>query len=281
MRRIPNGILHLHRWIGPFGWGLLGLIMIMALSPWLVPYDPYDIHMGLRLQPSSLDYWLGTDGLGRDLLSRLLIGGRNTLGTSLAVLTISLLVGIPIGLIAGYAGGWIDRIFMRTADAFMAFPDFLVALVLSGLLGPHIINLMLAIAAVKWIAYARIVRNIVRDEKEKEYIAVAHLNGLCPLQLLAKHLLPHALRHVIVLASLDIGKITLLIASLSYIGLGMQPPAPEWGAMLNEGRVYFHQSPYLMIWPGLAIMISVALASLTGDRIRAKLGIQAEGGARG
>lgn len=274
MRTVFNGVLRLHRWIGLCGWLLLMLLLVLTLAPWLAPHDPYEVNMSARLQSSSAEHWLGTDGLGRDLLSRLLLGGRNTLGISFVVLAFSLGIGIVVGLLTGFAGGWLDRVFMRVADAFMSFPDFLVALVLSGLLGPHIVNLMLALAAVKWIAYARIVRNIVRDEKAKDYIAVARLNGLGPSRLLVKHLLPHALRQVLVLASLDVGKVALLIASLSYIGLGMQPPEPEWGAMLNEGSIYFRQSAYLMLWPGFAIMLSVALASLTGERMRARLGVQ-------
>ncbi|WP_270167189.1 nickel transporter permease [Paenibacillus sp. SYP-B4298] len=278
MKLLWSWICRAHHWLGIAGWALLLLVGLLLLASWMPPHDPYSISMSRRLQPSSAEHWLGTDGLGRDLFSRLLAGGRNTLGASLLILAAALMIGVPIGLLSGYAGGWVDRAFMRLADSFMAFPDFLFAIVLSGLMGPHIVNLMLAIALVKWIAYARIVRNVVRSEKSKDYITVAKLNGLGPIRLMTKHLLPHALRHVLVLAGLDTGKIILMIAALSYIGLGVQPPEPEWGSMLNEGRVYFRQSAYLMIWPGLAIMLAAALANLTGDHIRTRLGTHDIGG---
>jgi peptide/nickel transport system permease protein len=272
MKRMILVLKQTYHWIGLSGFGLCAIVLVVLASPWLVAHDPLHVDMSMRLHPPEAAHWLGTDGLGRDLLSRLLTGGRITLGASLAVLLGALLIGIPIGLLSGYAGGWLDRAFMRVADAFLAFPDFLVAIVLSGLLGPHIANLILAIMAVKWISYARIVRNTVRVERSKDYIAIAQMNGVRPILLMRKHLLPHALSHVIALAALDIGKIILMIASLSYVGLGVQPPGAEWGALLNEGRAFFLQSPYLMIWPGLAIMLTVMLANLIGDRIQERLG---------
>ncbi|WP_338551549.1 nickel transporter permease [Paenibacillus sp. KS-LC4] len=256
------------------GYTAMLLLAALAFSVFHVPHDPYVVNLNIRLLPPSPQYWLGTDGLGRDLFSRLLIGGRNTIGASLIVLAAALSIGIPVGLLAGYLGGFVDRIFMRVSDSFLAFPDFIIAIVLSGLMGPDIFNLIFAIAAVKWIAYSRVVRNSVRSEKYKAYIAIARLNGVGPLQIVMKHLLPHALSSVIVIASLDVGKIILMIASLSYIGLGVQPPSPEWGAMLNEGRAFFHQAPYLMIAPGLAIMLVVLLSNACGDRLRDRLDVK-------
>ncbi|WP_434750988.1 nickel transporter permease [Paenibacillus amylolyticus] len=253
---------------------LVLLILVILCAHYIVPYDPYAVNLTVRLLPPDMNYWLGTDDLGRDVFSRLLLGGRNTVGTSLIVLLGSLAIGVPAGLLAGYAGGWMDRVYKRISDAFLAFPDFIIAIVLSGLMGPGIFNLMIAIISVKWITYSRIVRNSVNAEKQQEYITIARLSGLRPHQILRKHLLPHALSHVIVIASLDMGKIILMIASLSYIGLGVQPPAPEWGAMLNEGRVYFHSAPYLMIAPGLAIMLVVLCSNMLGDRVRDQLDIK-------
>lgn len=250
------------------------VIGVLICASYIVPHDPYAVNLALRLLPPGMTYWLGTDDLGRDVFSRLLLGGRNTVGTSLIVLLGSLFIGIPAGLLAGYAGGWIDRVYKRISDAFLAFPDFIIAIVLSGLMGPGVFNLMIAIISVKWITYSRIVRNSVVSEKHQEYITIARLSGLRSHQILGKHLLPHALSHVIVIASLDIGKIILMIASLSYIGLGAQPPTPEWGAMLNEGKAYFHSSPYLMIAPGLAIMLVVLWSNMLGDRIRDGLDIK-------
>ncbi|WP_338539546.1 nickel transporter permease [Paenibacillus tundrae] len=253
---------------------LVLVVLTLICAPYVVPHDPYAVNLAIRLLPPGIDHLLGTDDLGRDLLSRMLLGGRNTVGTSLSVLFGSLAIGIPAGLMAGYAGGWLDRIYKRISDAFLAFPDFIIAIVLSGLMGPGIFNLMIAIVSVKWITYSRIVRNSVIAEKHQEYITIARLSGLRPHQILWKHLLPHALSHVIVIASLDMGKVILMIASLSYIGLGAQPPAPEWGAMLNEGRAYFHSSPYLMIVPGLAIMLVVLWSNMLGDRVRDRLDIK-------
>ncbi|WP_440108745.1 nickel transporter permease [Paenibacillus sp. QZ-Y1] len=250
---------------------MIVVVLTLICSPYFVPHDPYAVDLAIRLLPPDMKHLLGTDDLGRDLFSRLLLGGRNTVGTSLIVLLSALAIGIPAGLMAGYAGGWIDRIYKRISDAFLAFPDFIIAIVLSGLMGPGIFNLMIAIVSVKWITYSRIVRNSVIAEKNQDYVTIARLSGLRPHQILWKHMLPHALSQVIVIASLDIGKIILMIASLSYIGLGSQPPAPEWGAMLNEGRVHFHSVPYLMIAPGLAIMLVVLWSNMLGDRIRDRM----------
>jgi peptide/nickel transport system permease protein len=238
------------------------------MAPMIAPYDPTAVEMGNRLLPSSSEYLLGTDHLGRDILSRILVGGQTTVGTSLLVLIISLSIGIPIGLVSGYVGGRIDRFIIRIVDAFIAFPDYIVAIVLSGLLGPGMLNLISAIVIVKWVGYTRLVRSTVLSEKEKEYIAAAKINGLTSFQILRKHMIPHVIGNVMVLATLDIGKIILMIASLSYIGLGAQPPDPEWGAMLNEGKAFFYNAPQLMVIPGLSIMIMVLIFNLLGDWLR-------------
>ncbi|MBV5112951.1 ABC transporter permease subunit [Bacillus altitudinis] len=271
MKQTVQLLKQVHYWIGSIGFVFLFCILVLFLSPLFIPYDPYEVNMAMKAQRPSLVHWLGTDGLGRDILSRILVGGRVTLGTSFLVLAGTVLIGIPVGLISGYVGGLMDRVFMRVADAFLAFPDFLIAIVLTGLLGPHILNLMISIIAVKWIAYARIVRNTVRTESNKDYVAVAKLNGVGTIRMVYKHFIPHVVRHAVVLIPLDIGKVILIIASLSYIGLGVQPPEAEWGNMLNEGRQYFQQSPFLMIIPGLSIMLTVAMANMVGDRIQKRL----------
>ncbi|MED1530627.1 ABC transporter permease subunit [Bacillus altitudinis] len=278
MKQTIQLLKQIHYWIGSTGFVFLLSILVLLLSPLFLPYDPYEVNMGMKAQPPSLEHWLGTDGLGRDIVSRILVGGRVTLGTSFLVLAGTVVIGIPVGLISGYVGGLMDRIFMRVADSFLAFPDFLIAIVLTGLLGPHIVNLMISIIAVKWIAYARIVRNTVRTESNKDYIAVAKLNGVGTIRMVYKHFLPHVVRHAVVLIPLDIGKVILIIASLSYIGLGVQPPEAEWGNMLNEGRQYFQQSPSLMIIPGLSIMLTVAMANMIGDRIQIRLDLSNRGG---
>lgn len=243
-------------------------VTLLLLAPFLAPYDSIQVDPVNRLLPMNGSHLLGTDHLGRDLLSRLLEGAQTTVGVSFLIMLIVLLIGIPIGLLSGFAGGIIDRFFMRMTDAFMAFPDFIVAIVLSGLLGPGLMNLIIAIATVKWTSYARLVRSTVINEKEKTYMIVAELNGVSKFRIMTKHLLPYVIGHVMVLGTLDIGKVILMIASLSYIGLGAQPPSPEWGAMLNDGRAYFHTDPHLMVVPGLAIVFVVLISNLLGDRLR-------------
>nr|WP_263328646.1 nickel transporter permease [Neobacillus sp. Marseille-Q6967] len=244
------------------------MFLSIVFAPFLAPFDPTQVEMGNRLQSISSEHLLGTDHLGRDIFSRILSGTQTTVGTSLIVLCVSLFIGIPIGLLSGYVGGVIDRFIMRIVDAFLAFPDYIVAIVLSGLLGPGMLNLMFAIVTVKWVGYTRLVRSTVISEKQKEYISVAKINGMGPYKIMMKHMVPHVIGNVMVLATLDIGKIILLIASLSYIGLGAQPPSPEWGAMLNEGRAYFYNAPQLMVIPGLSIMLVVLFFNWLGDFLR-------------
>ncbi|MDW8518025.1 nickel transporter permease [Priestia flexa] len=239
-------------------------------------YDPTLTNLEKRLEGMSMAHPLGTDHLGRDILTRLLLGAQQTIGFSALALGVALLVGIPIGLISGYKRGVVDRLFMRIADSFLAFPDTVVAIVLSGLLGPGIGNLVLAIVMVKWVNYARLVRSTVLSESQKEYVLVARTNGLSALQIMKKHLAPHIIGYVLVMASLDLGKIILLISSLSYIGLGAQPPVPEWGAMLNDSRPYFQSNPELMIYPGLAIVGVVIVTNIIGDYLRDQFDVKKE-----
>ncbi|MDY8047377.1 nickel transporter permease [Paenibacillus polymyxa] len=249
----------------------LSILLILAaitVVPLLAPQDPYRIQMGNRLQSISATHWLGTDHLGRDLLSRVIAGLRTTVGTSLLILAVSLVVGVPLGLLSGFIGGWMDRVFKRVVDAFMTLPDYIFAIVLSGLLGPGLVNLIFAVTAVKWVGYARLVRSTVLAEKQKDYISLSILAGTSSLRIVMRHILPHAIGNVLVLATLDIGKIILMIASLSFLGLGPQPPIPEWGTMLNEGRAYFQMAPHLMLVPGIAVVLTVLLANVLGDKLR-------------
>ncbi|MDR6776012.1 MULTISPECIES: nickel transporter permease [Paenibacillus] len=249
----------------------LSILLILAaitVVPFLAPQDPYRIQMGNRLQSISATHWLGTDHLGRDVLSRVIAGLRTTVGTSLLILAVSLVVGVPLGLLSGFIGGWMDRVFKRVVDAFMTLPDYIFAIVLSGLLGPGLVNLIFAVTAVKWVGYARLVRSTVLAEKQKDYISLSILAGTSSLRIVMRHILPHSIGNVLVLATLDIGKIILMIASLSFLGLGPQPPIPEWGTMLNEGRAYFQMAPHLMLVPGIAVVLTVLLANVLGDKLR-------------
>ncbi|GLI85345.1 peptide ABC transporter permease [Rossellomorea marisflavi] len=250
---------------------LFALMVLGSLSVYtflILGHAPDDADLARRLKGMSMDHLLGTDHLGRDVLSRILSGGVTTVGFSLLALGAALLIGIPIGIYAGYKGGLVDRIFMRIADGFLSFPDTIVAIVLAGMMGPGIVNLVLSIMLVKWVNYARLVRSTVLTESGKDYVLMAKVNGLTQGAIMRRHLLPHLVGNVVVLASLDLGKIILLLSAFSYIGLGAQPPAPEWGAMLNEARPYFQTMPQLMLAPGMAIVITVFVTNLLGDHVR-------------
>lgn len=243
------------------------IIFVMIIGKVVTPYDPNLIDMTSRLKPPNAEHFFGTDNLGRDVFSRIFAGAWTTIGIGFLTLTFSLLIGVSVGLIAGYIGGKVEWIIMRFVDAIISFPGYIIAIVISGILGSGTYNLIIAIVAVKWVYYARLARSTVQSEKNKDYIAVAKLNGLSEFSILRKHLIPHVMGNVMALATMDMGKIILMISSLSFIGLGVQPPNPEWGSMLNEGRTFFQYAPHLMIAPGLAIMIVVFAANLFGDSI--------------
>lgn len=255
-----------------FGIGMLVLLaMILTIGPFIIQNDPLEMNMGKRLLAPSLQYPLGTDFLGRCILSRLMEGAKITLGMAAMVLGTSLCIGVPIGLVSGYIGGRLDAFFMRLIDGLIAFPDFIFAIAIAGFLGPSITNVMIAIVAVKWLSYARVVRSCVLAEKEKDYILAARLSGSRTSKIILKHLTPQIIPQITILASLDLGKIILIISSLSYLGIGAQPPTPEWGAMLNDARPYFQTMPSLMIYPGLAVMLVVLCCNLIGDGLRETL----------
>jgi peptide/nickel transport system permease protein len=243
------------------------LMLLILTGPYLAPMDPNIVDLPNRLKAPGAQHWFGTDHLGRDLFSRILAGGQLTVGISLTALLISMVIGVSVGLFSGYRGGRADWLSMRMVDAFMALPEYVIAIIFSGLLGPGFFNLVTAILIIKWVGYARLVRGIVLQEKAKEYLLIAKFSGASHFSAIYRHLLPHVIGPVLSLATLDIGKVVLLVASLSYIGLGVQPPAPEWGAMLNEGRPYFAQAGYLMLAPGLAIFAVVLCMNVLGNRL--------------
>jgi peptide/nickel transport system permease protein len=251
------------------GMGILAVIVLITfIGPSMVPNDPLTVQMSERLQGPSWQYPLGTDHLGRCFFARLVAGAKITLSISALAIVSVTLIGIPVGLLTGYMGGRVDALLMRLVDGVGALPEFLLAIAISGFLGPSLTNIMWAIVLVKWIGYARVVRSIVLSEREKEYVLAARVAGCSTWTILWRHLLPQIISSVIVLAALDIGKIILMISSLSYLGLGAQPPEPEWGAMLNDGRPYFQTVPKLMIYPGVAIMLVVISCNLISDGLR-------------
>ncbi|MBN3555858.1 ABC transporter permease subunit [Fictibacillus nanhaiensis] len=253
--------------------GIIFFIIITLttlIGPFIVPNDPLTANMSERLAPPSSAYPLGTDHMGRCIFSRLIVGAQSTLGiTALVVATVAL-IGIPIGLVIGYIGGRLDTVFMRVADGILALPEFILAIAIAGFLGPSLTNLMISIVFVKWIAYTRVVRSIVITERNKDYVQAAKVGGSSNWKIIRRHMFPQIVSPVLVLATLDIGKVILTISSLSYLGLGAQPPAPEWGAMLNDGRPYFQSAPELMIYPGLAIFFVVLAFNLMGEGLRDK-----------
>ncbi|OMF97790.1 nickel ABC transporter permease subunit NikC [Paenibacillus sp. FSL R7-0273] len=252
------------------------LLFIYIYTAFVLRHDSTLTDLSIRLQGSSLTHPLGTDHLGRDVLTRLVLGGQQTVGYSLLALAAALFIGTAAGMLAGFKGGWLDRVFMRIADGFLAFPDMIVVIVLSGLLGPGLHSMIIAIVMVKWVSYARVVRTTVMTESRQDYMLAAQINGLSPAKMLGRHLLPHVAGQVLVLASLDLGKVILLISSLSYIGLGVQPPTPEWGSMLNDSRPYFQLAPQLMLYPGLAIVLLVLSVNMLGDYLRDHFDVKKE-----
>lgn len=250
------------------------VVLVTLLGPLIVPNDPYTANMTIRLASPSLEYPLGTDHMGRCIFSRLVTGSQTTLGiTAMVVLTV-ILIGIPLGLLTGYLGGRMDAFIMRIADGLLALPEFILAIAIAGFLGPSLMNLMISVVLVKWIGYTRVVRGIVFSEREKEYVIAAKVGGCSAWKIMTRHLLPQILSPVLILAALDVGKVILIISSLSYLGLGAQPPAPEWGAMLNDGRPYFQSLPQLMMYPGLAIFTVVLSCNLIAEGLRDNLDVK-------
>lgn len=253
---------------------LLGLVIILtvvavaAFAPYLAPNEPVRVDLTQRLAPPSTQYPLGTDHLGRCLLSRLIYGARVSLSAAALALSAIILISIPLGTLAGYCGGWVDNTIMRIVDVLLAFPGLILALVIAGMLGPGLLNVMLALSLVWWVGYARVIRGMVLAVKEKEFILAARACGTPELGIIVRHILPNVLSPVIVLATLDMGKLILAISGLSFLGLGAQPPTPEWGAMLNDGRPYMQVAPQLMVYPGLCIMTVVLAFNLLGDGLR-------------
>ncbi|MEW9671484.1 nickel transporter permease [Ammoniphilus sp. 3BR4] len=260
------------------GMGLMaGMLLLMLIGPWIVPNDPLAVQMPERLQAPSWQYPLGTDHMGRCIFSRLAEGAKITIGVSALVIASVMLIGIPLGLISGYLGGRLDAAMMRLVDGLSALPEFIWVIAVSGFLGPSLTNMIVSIVMIKWIGYARVVRSIVLSEREKEYVLAARVAGTGSWTILWRHLLPQVISPIVVLAALDIGKIILIISSLSYLGLGAQPPTPEWGAMLNDGRPYFQTLPQLMIYPGAAIMLVVISCNLIGEGLRDFFDVRSRG----
>ncbi|WP_100399162.1 nickel transporter permease [Bacillus sp. FJAT-44742] len=244
------------------------LCMAAILAPFIAPHDPTVNHMNLRLQPPSAEFWLGTDHLGRDIFSRLLYGARISLGSALIVVAVSMLISIVVGIISGYSGGVIDSLFMRACDVLISFPGLILVFALIAILGAGLLNLLVAMILVFWISDARLIRGMALSLKKRNYVIAAKLSGTPAPIIVCRHILPNVLPQVIILATLNIGSVILHIAAFSFLGLGIQPPAPEWGTMLNDSRPFLRSNPELMIGPGLMIFIVVLSFNILGDHYR-------------
>ena len=248
---------------------IIGLFLVLALTaPVITPYDPIVQELLLRRQAPSAEHWLGLDDLGRDILSRIIYGSRFSLQVGVVSVSLAILVGAIIGAASGYLGGWVDTLVMRFMDIMLAFPALLLAIAIVTILGPGLLNMLYAIAIVSIPAYARIVRASVLTVKEQDYILAARCIGVPPLRLLFRDVFPNCLTPLIVQGTLGIGTAILDAAGLSFLGLGAQPPKPEWGAMLGQGRFSMFTAPHIVIFPGIAIMLTVLGFNLLGDGMR-------------
>ena len=251
--------------------GLAIVLLFVAaavFAPLIAPNDPLLVDVSHKLEGPSSTYWLGTDQLGRCIASRLLWGGRNSLLYGAIVLVITLLVGVPIGLISGYVGGKTDLFFMRVIDIFMAMPSFIVALAIAGTLGASGKNLVLSMSFVYWAGYARLSRALTIQVKEQNYMMALKAGGCGPTRIIFRHVLRNIAPSIIALATMEIGTIILAIAGFSFIGLGVQPPTPEWGIMLSDSKNFIQTFPQLMIYPGIVIVIVVMAFNLLGEGMK-------------
>lgn len=251
------------------GLSLIAIVLLISLfAPLIAPHDPLAVDLMKKLQPSSTTFPLGTDHLGRCILSRLMYGGQVSLSIALIVVMFTTLISLCVGLVAGYFGGRLDHGLMRLCDVFLAFPSLILSLAIVGTLGSSIGNLIFALVATHWAGYARIVRSRVLSVKESHFVQAAIVSGTRSLPIMLRHILPYTLIELTVLATLDISHIVLHIAGLSFLGLGIQPPTPEWGAMINDGREYFRRQPELMLYPGLMLFLTTLAFNLVGDVLR-------------
>lgn len=247
---------------------LLLFAVVVIVAPFLVTGDPDTVAMPDRLQPPSSNHPFGTDHLGRDLLLRVVVGGRTALLLGLATVAISMALTILVGVVAGYRGGTIDLLLSGMIDLLLALPGLLVTLALLGILGNSWPALILALVGTGWGSRARVMRAATLAIRNSGYVEAAHAIGATSAQIIGRHLLPNLTTPLLVLASLELGEVLLLVSALSFLGLGTQPPASDWGTMLAEGRSYFGQAPWLMLIPGLCIVVFSALANLAGDALQ-------------
>jgi len=257
---------------------VLVAVLAAVLGPWLAPFDPSTQELALRLEGPTGLHWFGLDELGRDIFARVLSGARISLLVGLVVVGVSATVGIAMGAVAGYFGGRIDEAISRLIDILLAFPGLLLAIALVAVLGPSLTNVVLALSLIGWVGYARLVRGQVLRARELEFVQAARALGATTSRILARHVIPTTLPAVTVQATLGMGGAILAEAALSFLGLGVQPPTPSWGTMLNYGRGHLLDAPHLTIFPGVAIAILVLGFNFLGDGLRDALDPATQGG---
>jgi nickel transport system permease protein len=250
---------------------LAALLFAAVFAPVIAPYNPVEIDVANRLAPISRGHILGTDHLGRDVFSRLIWGARVSLGSVVAIAVLIMSAGFIIGSISGFLGGWIDALIMRICEAFMTFPTFILALFLIGVFGTGMTNVVLAITLTHWAWYARIIRGMVLNLKNRDYILAARAAGGGGAIVFLRHIALPVLSQLIILATLDLGHMMLHVSGLSFLGLGIQPPIPEWGCMINDARQQIWTNPELAVIPGFMIFLTVLAFNIPGDYLRDKL----------
>ena len=254
------------------GTAILVLLTAAALfAPVVAPYDPLGQNLDQDLIPRSSEHWLGTDKLGRDILSRIIYGGRISLLVGSTTVALSLAIGIVIGSLSGYFGGWIDQMLMRLVDILMAFPGILLAIAFTAVLGPGLNHVILALCLIGWTGYARLVRGEILSLRERDFIQAARSLGCRPKRIILRHLLPNLLPPLLIQSTFGLAAAIVAEGSLSFLGLGVEPPTPSWGAMLNDGRQFLLVAPHLTMYPGLALMITVLALNLVGDALQERL----------
>ncbi|HWV36267.1 MAG TPA: nickel transporter permease [Thermomicrobiales bacterium] len=257
------------------------LVLVAVIGPFFVPY-PKDasgaVHISDKLLPPSTTHWFGTDHVGRDVLSRLVIGARISLLAGVTVIIMAVLIGTLLGAIAGFYGGWAETVIMRVTDIFLTIPDLILAMAFAAALGPGLRNVMIAVSLVWWPGYCRLVRGNVIALRNAQFAEAAQALGSSKLRILFRHVLPNAFPTVLVKASMDVGFAVLTTASLGFIGLGTQPPTPDWGQMVSEGRKYIRDAWWYSTFPGMAILLTVMATNLLGDGLRDILDPRSRGG---
>jgi peptide/nickel transport system permease protein len=247
---------------------VLVMVVLALLAPWIAPFDPLATSFVLVRKAPSAAHWFGTDEVGRDLLSRVIWGGRASLAAGVISVSIALGLGVPLGMLAGYAGGVLDAVVSRITDAMLAIPFLILAIALAAFLGPSLGNAMIAIGITATPIFVRLARGQVMNVRAEDYVEAARAVGNPPARILLRHVLPNILPPVIVQATLAIAAAIIAEASLSFLGLGQQPPAPSWGSMLNTAQRFLTQAPWMAVFPGVAIFLTVLAFNLVGDGLR-------------